>query len=95
MFGILVSALNTAMTFLFKSVIAKFFVFFALYFIVSEFVSYLSSRLPDFSELSGAFSSLPANVWYFLNLVNFSQGFSLCLSAYLLRFMIRRIPVIG
>ena len=95
MFGILVSALNAALAFLVKSIIAKFFVFFALYFVVSEFVSYLSSRLPDFSELSGAFLSLPANVWYFLDMANFSQGFSLCLSAYLLRFMIRRIPVIG
>ncbi len=95
MFGILVSAFNTAMAFIFKSVIAKLFVFFALYFVVSEFISYLSSKLPDFSELSGAFSALPSNVWYFLDLVNFSQGFSLCLSAYLLRFMIRRIPLIG
>ena len=60
MFGILVSALNAALAFLVKSIIAKFFVFFALYFVVSEFVSYLSSRLPDFSELSGAFSSSAA-----------------------------------
>lgn len=95
MFGILVSALNASMAFVFKSVIAKFFVFFALYFVVSDFISYLSSKLPDFSSVNGFFAQFSSGIWYFWDLFQMNSGFSLMISAYLLRFMIRRIPVIG
>ncbi|HIB0844427.1 TPA: DUF2523 domain-containing protein, partial [Escherichia coli] len=38
MFGILISALNTLLGFVFRSLIIKFVVFFALYFVVQGFV---------------------------------------------------------
>lgn len=97
MFGILLSALNVVLGFIFRSVIVKFVIFFALFFIVTGFVSVLQSSglLPSADSLNGAFSLIPSSVWYFLDLFKFSLGFSMVLSAYVAKFIIRRIPVIG
>lgn len=43
MFGILISALNTLLGFVFRSLIIKFFVFFALYFVVQGLLKSLLS----------------------------------------------------
>ena len=95
MFGIVLSALNAALGWVFRSVIVKFFVFFGLYFVTVEFVQVLLPLLPTSSSLNGAFSSIGAPIWYFLDLFAFSQGLPLVLSALATRFIIRRIPLIG
>lgn len=97
MFGILLSALNSVLGFILRSVIVKFATFFALFFITTEFVGVLVSIgiLPKASALSSALGGVPASVWYFLELFNVSTGIPLILSAYATRFIIRRIPVIG
>lgn len=95
MYGIIFSAINSALSFIFKTAIVKFVLFFGLYFVVSEFIEFLSSKLPSFTNLDGLFLGLPSGVWYFLDICQFGRGFSLVLSAFLLRFMIRRIPFIG
>lgn len=95
MFAILLSAAHAAMGFFFRSVIAKFFVFFALFFITTEFLAVLVERLPNGQAISGALSGIPPSMWYFLDLVHFDVGLPAVLSAWVLRFMIRRIPVIG
>lgn len=97
MFAILVSAANVALGFLLRSVVAKFFLYFGLYFFVTEAVSLLQSAniFPSASSLSGAFGSVGSDVWYFLDLCAFSYGAPLLLSAYVTRFIIRRLPIIG
>lgn len=97
MFGIFLSALNTLLAFVFKSLIVKFVVFFALYFVVAGFVGVLQSSglLPSASSVTGALGGIPGGVWYFLDLFAVSQGIPLILSAALARFVIRRIPFIG
>lgn len=100
LFGILLSALNTALGFVLRSVLVKFVTFFALFFVVKEFVNVLvgSQLYPGAtaaSNLSSALSGMPADVWYFLDLFSASTGFSVVLSAYATRFIIRRIPLIG
>lgn len=95
MFGILVSAANTALAFFVRSIVAKFFVFFALFFITTEFLGVLVDRLPNGSAMNGALSGIPSGMWYFLDLIHFDVGLPAVLSAFVLRFMIRRIPVIG
>jgi hypothetical protein len=97
MYGILLSALNTVLGFVLKSVIIKFGVFFALYFVVTGFVGVLQSSglLPSSSAVSGALGGIPSGVWYFLDLFAVSQGIPLILAAMLARFIIRRIPFIG
>jgi|APLak6261699311_1056244.scaffolds.fasta_scaffold00469_4 hypothetical protein len=97
MFGILTSAFNVVLGFVFRSIIVKFVLFFGLFFITTEFIQVLvsSGLLPTASSLNGVFGGIPAGVWYFLDLFNFSMGFSTGLAAFVTRFIIRRIPVIG
>ncbi|WP_293932762.1 DUF2523 family protein [Iodobacter sp.] len=97
MYGILLSALNTILGFVVRSIIVKFVLFFSLFFIVTEFIQVLigSGLLPHANSISSALGAIPASVWYFLDLFNVSSGIPLILSAYVTRFIIRRIPVIG
>ncbi|MGG7605408.1 DUF2523 family protein [Massilia sp. BKSP1R2A-1] len=95
MWVLLLGAVNTLLGFVFRSVMVKFVVFFALYFVVTEFVVLLVPLLPDASGIGGALGGIPATVWYFLDLFNVSAGIPILLSAYVTRFAIRRIPVIG
>ncbi|VVD71661.1 hypothetical protein PEP31012_00637 [Pandoraea eparura] len=97
MFAILVSAANVALGFLLRSVVAKFFLYFALYFFVTEAISLLQSMhvLPTAASLAGAFGAIGSDVWYFLDLCAFSFGAPLVVSAYVTRFIIRRLPIIG
>lgn len=95
MFGILLSALNAVLSFVFRTVVIKFIVFTALYWVVAELVGAVSSWLPTGSTLSSAFGGISAATWYFLDLFAFSTGLPILVSAYLTRFLIRRLPVIG
>lgn len=95
MFGIVLSALFSALGFLLRSVLVKFVVFFALFFVTTEFVALVVPMLPGASSLTQAFQAQVPGVWYFLDLFKVGTGISACLSAFVTRFIIRRIPVIG
>ena len=52
--------------------------------------------VPDWLTAAGTNLGLvPGDVWYFLEPFHFGTGLSWMLGALLLRFMIRRLPVIG
>lgn len=95
MYGILVSAFNTILGWIFQQVVVKFIVLFALYFVIQAFVSTLGSFIPDPSSMTGALSGLASGTWWFLDLFAFSQGASMIVTALVYRFLIRRIPLIG
>jgi len=97
MFGIFLSAINAALAWLVRSVLVKFVIFFALFFVVTEFVSVLVSQLLPSGDggLAAAFSAQYSSVWYFLDLFQIPLGVPLVLSAYVTRFIVRRIPIIG
>lgn len=95
MFGRVLSALFSFAGWMFKSTMVKWWTFFALFFITTEFVSILVTLLPGTSSLSSTFAVQGSGVWYFLDAFRLDYGVSVCLSAYATRFIIRRIPVIG
>lgn len=95
MFGILLSAFNAVLAWLVRSVLVKFVLFFGLFFVTTEFVSVITSMLPNSSAVTGAMASLTNSTWYFLDVFMFQTGISMVVSAYATRFIIRRIPVIG
>ncbi|MRW91032.1 DUF2523 domain-containing protein [Duganella sp. FT80W] len=95
MFGILLSAFNSVLAWLLRTVLIKFVVFTALYMIVSELVLAMESWLPSGDGLTNAFAGISSATWYFLDLFAFSTGLPLIISAALTRFVIRRIPIIG
>lgn len=97
MFGIFLSVANVVLGFVLRSVIAKFFAYFIMWFVTTEFIGVLQGAgiLPTAAALAGAFGGIGADVWYFLDLCACSYGIPLVVSAYATRFIIRRIPVIG
>lgn len=95
MFGILLSALNSVLAWVFRSLLVKFVLFFGLYFITSEFVAFIAALLPNASAINGALSGITAGTWFFLDAFQLPMGISAMVSAYATRFIIRRMPVIG
>lgn len=95
---ILISLVGGLLGFIFKGVVSKFFIFFALFYITTEFIPVIielfipDKLIPNLNEL---FGQLPESIWYFLNIFQFPLGISLFVSAMLARFIIRRLPIIG
>jgi hypothetical protein len=94
-YGILVSAFNFILGFLVRSVVVKFVIAFALYFGVLLMTQVLVPMLPQVTAIQAALSGIPSGVWWFLDVFNFGAGLPLIVSAYMTRFVIRRIPLIG
>jgi hypothetical protein len=95
MYGILISALNFFIGVVLRQAVFKTVTLFVIYFIIQAFVGVLVQYLPKVVDLSAAFSSIPSGVWWFIDLFNISVGAPLILSAYVYKFLIRRIPMIG
>lgn len=89
--------LSSAIGWIFRTVLVKFIVFTVLYVVVSAFVSYVMGKLSGVGPgaLNSALSAWSPAMWYFADLTLFSQGIPAIISAYVLRFAIRRLPVIG
>jgi hypothetical protein len=51
--------------------------------------------LPSAGNLSGAFSAIPSGMWWLMDMMQFNVEVPMVISAYLTRFIIRRIPIIG
>lgn len=85
-------------TYLFKTVIIKFFVLTAVYIVAVAMLPYAINFITPFTNASGlsnAFASLPPGVMWFLNAFALDYGVPLCISAFVARFLIRRLPLIG
>jgi hypothetical protein len=95
MYAIVLSALNVVLGFVLRSILIKFVLYFALYFITTEFIQIIASMLPTGASLSHGLGDIPSAVWYFLDMFNVSVGIPILLSAWVTRFIIRRIPIIG
>jgi hypothetical protein len=95
LFASVLSALFSFAGWLVRSIIVKFFLYFALYFMTTEFIEVLLPLLPGAARLTEAFSQQAPGVWYFLDLFKVGLGVSLVLSALVTRFIIRRVPILG
>lgn len=91
------SIISAALTWIFQTIILKFVAFTVLYVIVSSFVSYLLGKLSAYgpTDMLNAMNSFTPAMWYFFDITMFTQFFPAMISAYILRFSIRRLPVIG
>jgi len=84
--------------FLLRGVVVKFVVFTAVFGLVGILAPVLLGYLAPFlgvSSLTSAFTGIPPGVWFFADFLQIGFGVPLCLSAYVTRFVIRRLPVIG
>jgi hypothetical protein len=69
--------------------------FVGLYSAILSSVTDLVSSIPAPDFLTGTMPTIPASVLYFADLFMVPHGLLVIVSAYLLRFLIRRIPFIG
>lgn len=82
----------------FREIVVKFMVFTALYVLIAFLVPYAVGYLAPFiggGSLSNAFAFLPAGAWFFIDFFRLDYGIPLLISAFVARFLIRRLPVIG
>lgn len=96
--GLILRLFSGFLGFVFKGIVAKFFVFFALFFVTTEFIPVVIELfIPENLRVNfqTLFNNLPSDMWYFLDLLKVPFGVTLFISAMLARFIIRRIPVIG
>ena len=80
-----------------RSVVVKFIVLGALFFVIQALMPRLLAQLASWSptSISSGLNVLGPGVWWFLDKFALDLGIPLILSAYATRFTIRRIPVIG
>ena len=95
-FGIIVSALNSFFGAFITKALITFVLFTALYVLVSLFMSVVLGLLPTGDGgVSSAFAGIPSGVWYFIDLFRVDLGVPAVCGAFLSRFIIRRLPIIG
>lgn len=76
----------------------KFVTFTAIFGIFNYFATQLIEFINNsisVNALTSSFTSLPPSVWFFINAFNLTYGLPLLLGAFVTRFLIRRIPIIG
>ena len=83
---------------IFREVVVKFLIFTALFavlaFLIPKAIAMVSPWIGT-TGLSNAFGGLGPGVWFFLDFFQLGYGVPLVLSAFVTRFLIRRLPVIG
>jgi hypothetical protein len=90
--------LSAAFGFLLREIVIKFLIFTSLYLLVAFFVPYAVGFILPFigvSSLSSAFDMVSPGVWFFVDFFRLDFGLPLLISAFVARFLIRRLPVIG
>lgn len=91
----ILDALNTFFGWLFKNTVLRFVSLTSLYAIFVEFVDWLISLKPTWMTFNGAFDGVSPTAWFFVDFFALDFGLPLIVSAWVIRFLIRRIPVIG
>lgn len=97
MWGIIVSALSWLMNWLFRAQVVKWVFFTALYAVMVVLIDALSAQLDGSAvgQVGGVLGNMPDGVLYFMGVFRFDVGLPMIISAMVLRFAIRRLPIIG
>lgn len=95
---VLVGLLWAAVTWIFRAVVIQFIVMAVILVIVTQLMPIVINYVQSFvnpGTLSGVFGALDPSVWFYLDFFALDVGVPLIFSAYVARFLIRRIPFIG
>lgn len=66
-----------------------------IFFLLNLMIQAVFMFLPNWINLNGVFSYLTPEMWFFLDLLNINLGAPLMITAFVTRFLIRRIPIVG
>jgi hypothetical protein len=86
------------LSFLIRAGIAKFMALAAIFGVMALIVPFAITLVLPYvggTSLTSAFSGLNGGVWFFLDFFALDYGLPLILSAFVTRFLIRRLPIIG
>lgn len=81
-----------------REVLIKFIALAVVFALITVFMPMVFKWLAPFiktSSLTAAWASVPAGVWWLLDAFKLDVGVPLLISAWVARFMIRRLPVVG
>ena len=97
MWLLLTNFLTFAMAAVFRSAVIKFVIFTAVVLLIAALVLIVFNYLAniDIFGLNNLLRNLPDGLLYFLTVFQFHLGVPMMLGAFLTRFAIRRVPVIG
>ena len=68
--------------------------FAAVAMLVPKIISHIAPFIGT-AALNNAFANIPPGVWFFIDVLRLDVGLPLVIAAFIARFLIRRIPVIG
>jgi hypothetical protein len=83
---------------IFRGIVIKFVLMTGLFALLTFLVPLVIGYIAPFigvANLTNSFAGLDAGVWFFLDFFALGYGVPLMISAYITRFLIRRLPVIG
>ena len=83
---------------IFRGIVIKFVLMTGLFALMTVLVPLAIGYIAPFlgvATLNSAFTGLDPGVWFFLDFFALGYGVPLMISAYVTRFLIRRLPVIG
>lgn len=87
-----------AVSFFLRVVVVKFFaltgIFAIMAVVVPAAISLIAPKIGT-GGLSSSFSGLSAGIWWVLDAFSLGYGLPLIISAFIARFLIRRLPIIG
>lgn len=89
---------TTALAWFLRSILLKAVVFGIIFALAAALIPFVVEQIAPFIGTAGlttAFIAIPSGVWYFLDMMRLDFGLPLLLSAFVARFIIRRIPIIG
>lgn len=96
--AVLISVVRWAFSFVLQGTFLKVLLLTAIYFLLTAFGEMMVALIPSWisdAEISSKIAEFPPGVKYFLNMMALDYGFPLMASSAIIRFMIRRLPIIG
>lgn len=95
-FGVIKAAIWSGISWFVRGPVVMFFLYWALFYIASEGIAYLMTKIKlDGSDIQTLLSQMSPGFWYFAQLFMLPVGLTTIITAAVLRFAIRRIPIIG
>ena len=91
-------AFKPILTWIFSTTVIKGVVLTLLAVLVASLFDWLWSLFPTYATpqyINDLLATLPPQAWWFLDFTNINFGLPLIISAVFIRFLIRRLPVVG
>jgi hypothetical protein len=95
---LLIPFVSASLTWVLREVVVKFVVFSAIFAVVAFFIPYVIKHVSPFANagfIGNGLSLIDSGVWFFLRFFRIDYGLQIIVSAYVSRFLIRRIPFVG